>query len=102
LPKRLRPRKQGEGARQSNFLWTGTVEPGVRENSRFTLQADFNQLTQIAARKSCRFSNRSLAYDGTNNAVASIAILKNTLNHGSSFHLKLREPDANGYFLWHN
>ena len=45
---------------------------------------------------------RSLAYDGTNNIVANIAILKNTLNHGASFHLKLREPDAVGYFLWNN
>jgi hypothetical protein len=45
---------------------------------------------------------RALAYDGSNGVVNAIAILKNQLNQGVSFHLKLREPDAGGFFLWNN
>lgn len=45
---------------------------------------------------------RALAYDGTNGAVHAIAILKNQLNQGVSFHLKLPEADARGFFLWNN
>ena len=45
---------------------------------------------------------RALAYDGTNGAVHAMAILKNRLNQGVSFHLKLREADAPGFFLWNN
>ena len=49
-----------------------------------------------------RADYRALAYDGTNGVVHAMAILKNQLNQGVSFHLKLREPDAAGYFLWKN
>ena len=45
---------------------------------------------------------RGLSYDGTNGAVNAMAILKNDLGQGVSYHLRLRESDAGGFFLWGN
>ena len=47
-------------------------------------------------------SHRSLAYDGTNNQVSSIQIIKNVLTQGQSYHLKLRYLDSGSYFLQKN
>jgi hypothetical protein len=52
-----------------------------------------------------RFTNatyRALVYDGTNGAVRSVAILKNDLGQGASFHLKVRPEEAGSFFLWRN
>jgi len=45
---------------------------------------------------------RGLSCDGTNGAVNAMAILKNDLGQGVSYHLRLRESDAGGFFLWGN
>jgi hypothetical protein len=45
---------------------------------------------------------RALAYDGTNGAVRNVAVLKNELGQGASYHLKVRPQEAGNYFLWSN
>ena len=52
-----------------------------------------------------RFTNvtyRALVYDGTNGAVRTVAVLKNELGQGASYHLKVRPQEAGSYFLWSN
>jgi len=43
-----------------------------------------------------------LAYDGTNGVASGVTILKNQLGQGVSFHLRVPESDAGGFFLWQN
>ena len=45
---------------------------------------------------------RGLNYDGTNGAANAMAITKNLLGQGVGVHLRLRESDAGGFFLWQN
>ena len=57
----------------------------------------------------CRIKNdfaaasyRGLSYDGTNGVASGVAILKNQIGQGVSYHLRLRESDAGGFFFWQN
>lgn len=45
---------------------------------------------------------RGLNYDGTNGVANAMAISKNLLGQGVGVHLRLRESDAGGFFLWQN
>jgi hypothetical protein len=45
---------------------------------------------------------RALAYDGTNGAVQSVAIVANKLGQGTSYHLKMRPQEGGSFFLWRN
>src|SRR5262249_55307980 len=45
---------------------------------------------------------RALSYDGTNGAVRNVAVLKNQLGQGNSYHLKVRPQEAGAFFLWQN
>jgi len=47
-------------------------------------------------------SIRALEYYGSNGVVRNIQILKNILNQGNSYHLKLKYPDSAAFFLQKN
>ncbi len=47
-------------------------------------------------------TRRALAYDGTSGAVGNVSVVRNILNQGSSYHLKLRFPDSGAFFLQKN
>ena len=47
-------------------------------------------------------NHRALAYNGDPGAAVGISVLKNLLNQGISYHLKLEHPDSSGFFLQRN